>query len=191
MRLTPHTAHDYAAALAALLPPGKAWEWPEGGLGDAMLFGTAEELARLDADGQAVLDRAIDTHRPKAASWHIDAYRRIAFEAVSIAPEILPRKPFTVGSKAGQRLWSHAAPGLDFPVPLVRVDHLVGPFRAGSKAGERLWGRESRAILYVRYYKTVVDPAKLAAALSEFQQSHVFLWFEDITGQGGFYHAQN
>ncbi|WP_407059064.1 hypothetical protein ACKZDW_13385 [Ralstonia syzygii subsp. celebesensis] len=37
MKLTTHTTRDYIDALKALLPPGAAWEWPEGGMGDAML----------------------------------------------------------------------------------------------------------------------------------------------------------
>jgi len=189
MKITAHTPREFADAIRALLPPGAAWEWPEGGLGDGMLRGTAEELARVEASAQQVLDNAIDTHRPKSSSWHISEYRRIAQEALAAngIGETLPRRPAAIGSRIGDRLWSHAAPDLTFPVDLVRVDHLLGPARIGSRIGDQLWGSRSRYILRVRYYRSVVDPAVLWAALAEFQQSHVFLWFEDITGAGGKY----
>lgn len=187
MKITPHSARDYADALKALLPPGAAWDWPEGGTGDTMLLGAAAELARIDAATQAVLDNAIETHRPKLGSWHISAYRAAALEALGDLTETMPRKTFAVGSKVGDRLWSHAAPELTFPIALVQIDHLVGPFRIGSKVGDRLWGTRSRYVLRVRYYRSVVDPAVLWEALTAFKQAHVFLWFEDITGVGGIY----
>lgn len=187
MKVKTHTTREFADALKALLPPGAAWEWPEGGLGDAMLLGTAEELVRVEAAAQAVLDNAIETHRPKTSSWHISEYRRVAEEALGGLAETMPRRPFSIGSRIGARLWSAAAPGLTFPVALVQVDHLFGPARVGSRIGDRLWGPRSRYILRVRYYRSLVDPKVLWDALSAFQQSHVYLWFEDITGVGGSY----
>lgn len=180
-----HTPRQFADAIKALLPPGAAWDWPEGGVGDALLLGTAQELARVEAATQGVLDKAIEMHRPNDSSWHISQYRRVANEAIAGVTETMPRCPFAVGSTVGQRLWSHAAPGLTFPVDLVQVDHLVGPFRVGSHVGERLWGTRSRYVLRVRYYRSVVDPQVLWEALMNFKQAHVFLWFEDITGIGG------
>lgn len=191
MKITAHSPREFADAIKALLPPGAAWEWPEGGLGDGMLLGTAEELSRVEAAAQQVLDNAIETHRPKTSSWHITAYQRVAEEALGGLTETMPRRPFAIGSKVGQRLWSQAAPGLDFPIALVRVEHLLGPARVGnghgSRIGDRLWGTRGRYVLRVRYYRSVVNPAVLWEALSAFQQSHVFLWFEDISGVGGSY----
>lgn len=187
MKVAQHSAREFAGALKALLPPGAAWEWPQGGTGDALLLGTAEELARVEAQAQVVLDSAIEAHRPKISSWHISAYRRVAREALGGLTEPLPRRPFTVGSKVGQRLWGQAAPGQNFPIALVQVDHLLGPFRVGSHAGDRLWGTRGRYVLRVRYYRSVVNPAVLWEALSAFKQAHVFLWFEDISGIGGSY----
>ncbi|MFV8669680.1 hypothetical protein ACNRC9_11755 [Ralstonia pseudosolanacearum] len=187
MKLTTHTTRDYIDALKALLPPGAAWEWPEGGMGDAMLAGTAVELERLEAGTQAVLDTAIELHRPKFGNWHIREYRRVAAEAIAGVGEPMPRRMAAIGSTVGDRLWSHAAPALTFPVALVQVDHLVGPARVGSRIGDGLWGTRSRYVLRVRYYRSVVDPAVLWQALAAFQQAHVFLWFEDITGVGGSY----
>lgn len=186
MKLPRYSAGQYAGALQVLLPPGQAWQWPAGGLGDAMLQGTAQELARVGAHGQQVLDAAIDAHRPAYSSWHIDEYRRVANEAIGTLQEPA-RRAFTVGSKAGQRLWSRTGAALTFPIDLVQVSHLVGPMRVGSKAGQRLWGTRSRYVLLVRYYRTVVDVQALWEALDAFKQAHVYLWFEDISGAGGSY----
>lgn len=109
----------------------------------------------------------------------------MANEAIAGVTEAMPRTMFGVGSHVGARLWSVAAPGLTFPVDLVQVDHLIRPLRAGSVVGDRCWGHRSRYILRVRYYRSVVDPEVLWNALADFKQSHVFLWFEDITGIGG------
>lgn len=187
MQLTPYTATDYADAQRALLPPGAAFDWPQGGFGDTLLKGMGEELARIGADTQKVLNNAIEQHRPKHSNWHISEYRRVAQEAIAGVVETMPRRTFAVGSHVGDRLWSAAAPGLNFPVPLVQVDHLVGPFRVGSHAGDRLWGTRGRYVMWVRYYRSVVDPKTLWDALDKFKQAHVRLWFVDITGVGGNY----
>jgi hypothetical protein len=203
MRINPHTPADYTGALKALLPPGRAWEWKSGGkgLGHALLSGTAEELARAESGAPGVLDHAVDTHRPRYSSWHIDAYRRVAKEALAAAgiAEPLPRRPFAVGSHVGERLWSIAVTdpdsGADFDVPLCEVFHFFAPMGVGRHVGDgsgrdpaaRLWswaGR-TRYILLVRYYKSVAPPQLLWDALANFKQAHVFLWFEDITGVGG------
>lgn len=187
MKLKRHTDRDYVNAYLALLPPGAAWKWPEGGFGDALLLGLAQEPVRLEGDIQAVLDAAIERHRPATRSWHIDEYRKVAAKAIAGVSETMPRKPFAVGSKVGDRLWSHAAPTLTFPVDLVRIDHLLGPLRVGSRVGDRLWSTRSRYVIRVRYYRSVVDPKVLWDALTAFKQEHVYLWFEDITGVGGSY----
>ncbi|MDR2195577.1 MAG: hypothetical protein LBE50_03085 [Gallionellaceae bacterium] len=69
----------------------------------------------------------------------------------------------------------------------VQVDHLLGPFRVGSHAGDGLWGHRSRYIMRVRYNGLIVNAVALWEALAAFKQSHVYLWFEDTTGTGGFY----
>lgn len=206
MQLASHTPSDYADAQRALLPPGAAFDWPQGGMGTALLLGMAQELARVGDSAQPVLDRAIEQHRPKQQSWNIAEYRRVAQAALAGVSETLPRRAFTVGSRVGQRLWSQRnhqvfavgshvgdplwsgnTPRADFPVELCRVDHLLGPFRVGSKAGDSLWSAHGRYVLRVRYYSSVVDPKPLWDALMAMKQAHVFLWFEDITGAGGNY----
>ena len=110
---------------------------------------------------------------------------RVANEALAGVTETMPRRTFAVGSTVGDRVWSSAAPGLIFPVDLVRIDHLLGPFRVGSRVGDRLWSANGRFVLRVRYYRSVVNPQVIWDALMAFKQAHVYLWFEDITGVGG------
>jgi len=199
MKLSPHTADDFTGAIRALLPPGKAWEWPEGGLGAVMLRGTAEELARLESGIPGVLKHAIDTHDPKYSSWHISEYQRVCDEALAAAgiAETLPRKTCAIGARIGDRLWSIDASNTTFTVPLVQCFHLFAPMTIGRHAGDgsgrdpaaRLWSVAGRAryVLLVRYYRSVVDPEIVRAALEAFRQAHVAFWFEDITGVGGNY----
>lgn len=185
MQIHPHSAADYALAMQALLPPGAAWSWSAGSFGFSMLEATSQELARVEAATQGVLDNAIETHRPSVASYHISAYRAKAHAALAGIVETMPRKMLAVGSRVGDRCWSDNGPSTTFPVPLVQVDHLVGPLRVGSRVGDRCWGTRSRHVLRVRYYRSVVPSHVLWDALKAFKQAHVFLWFEDITGHGG------
>lgn len=186
MKLKQYTARHFAEANKALLPPGAAWQWPTGGFGDNFIQAQSQEFARLDAEIQGVIDYATTIHTPAEANWHINEYRRVANAALNGLAETMPRKPFAVGSAAGDRVWSEAAPAQIFPIDLLKVDHLVGPLRAGrSYAGDYCWGERSRYILRVRYYASVVDPRPIWEALQAFKQAHVFLWFEDITGIAG------
>lgn len=184
MQVTAYTASDYADAQRALLGPGAAYAWPNGGFGHALLTGMGAELERVGRGAQQVLDTAIEQHRPGFGNWHISEYRRVAQEAIAGVVEA-PRKKACIGSKIGDRLWSAAVP--DFPVDLLHVDHLVGPARIGSKIGSRLWTARGRYVIQVRYYSSVVDPKPIWDALATCKQAHVYLWFEDITGAGGSY----
>jgi hypothetical protein len=187
MQLKSHLPNDYADAQRALLPPGAAFDWPQGGLGDALLQGMGQEPARVGDGAQQLLDAAIAQHTPKAVSWHIDAYRKVANDALIGVAEVMPRRTFAVGGHVGDRVWSAAAPATTFSMPLVKVDHLVGPLRVGSHVGDGCWTSVGRMVLRVRYYRSVVNPKLLWDALTAFKQAHVWLWFEDITGSGGAY----
>ena len=181
-----HAVTDYADAVMALLPPGAAWNWTKGGTGYALVSSSCAEFTRLEADIRAVLYSAIKTHAPKFQSWHISEYQRVAENAIAGVTELFPRHAATIGCHIGNRLWSGNAQNETFHVPLVTVNRLEGPAHIGRRIGDRLWGHYGRYVLVVRYYKSVVDPALLWDALMAFKQSHVFLWFEDITGVGGY-----
>lgn len=181
MQLNTYTAQDFLSALRALLPPGEAWQWPAGGQGDAVLLATSQELVRVNAQVQGVLDRAIELHKPKSKSWRLIDYKNVA--VLSQAGVVEPtRKAFVAGSKAGARLWKN--PPATFAVPLLDVS-VAKPFTAGSAAGSRCWSGRARFILVVRYYKTVVNVQALLDALNAFKQAHVYLCLMDITGNGG------
>ena len=186
-----YDAREYADAMHALLPPGQAWYWEKGRFGDELLLGVAQELARIDAAKNDILNEAIELHQPHYMSWRLKDYQQVANDVLSNVTEIFPRKTATIGSHIGDRLWSINAPNETFPVPLVTVKHLEGPARIGSRIGNRLWGHYGRYILVVRYYKSVVDAVLIWNALMDFKQSHVFLWFEDITSVGGIIYEKN
>lgn len=184
MKIKKHTQREFADALKGYLPPGQAWKWPEDGFGDQLLMGAALEFARAEDSVQLVLDNAIERHRPQASSWHIDEYRRVATAAMGATSEAMPRRTAAIGGHIGDRLWSHEAPGETFQIDLLHLD-MVGPARIGSRIGDRLWGHRSRAVLLVRYYRSVVDPKPIWDALMAFKQAHIYLWFIDISGTGG------
>jgi hypothetical protein len=182
LQITQHSVSEFADVFRALLPLGKAWEWPLGGTGDQLLKGVAVELTRLELAAQAVLDDAIALHQPKTSSWRIADYQAVADESQLGVIESLPRLPFTSGSHAGDRLWASPVP--TFAVPLVKVSQ-ARPFCAGSRCGDALWGHRDRCVVLVRYFHGVVDTAKLTTALLAFKQAHAFLFFQDITRNGG------
>lgn len=178
-----YTARNFADAMLALLPPGAAWEWPQGGTGDALMVAMGQELARVQAELPAILDRAIAIHKPGSDSFTLGDYRALAQQVVAGVVEG-QRQPLRVGSKVGDRLWSHSP--ATFAVPLLQID-FMRPARVGGRVGMALWGHRTRVVLRVRYYVSVVDPQSLWIALYAFKQAHVFLWFEDISGSGGAY----
>lgn len=182
MRLEQHSAADFAEAIRALMPPGAVWEWGQGGLGESLMTGPAQELARVDAQVNPLLAATVDLHRPKALSWRLVDYRAVASASQANQAEQVPRAAFAVGSAAGGRLWSNT--GAAFAVPMHRVD-VCRPFAAGSPAGARLWGERARYVLLVSYYATVADLAALREALATFKQEHMVLFFIDITQSGG------
>lgn len=177
-------AREYADATHSLLPPGQAWNWDEGGFGDTLMLGVAQELARIDAAKNGILNAAIELHRPHYMSWRLSDYQAVADTVVAIIQEALPREPFVAGSVAGDRLWEPAEPGEQVPVRLVRCEHLVGPFITGEAvSGNRLCS--TPYMLLVWYYASVVDPYAIRDALLDFAQGHVSVYMIDVTGWGG------
>ena len=52
----------YAQQLRQLLPPGAAFRWPEGGVGDSLLLAMAAELVRVHEAGSEMVDAALADH---------------------------------------------------------------------------------------------------------------------------------
>lgn len=151
MRLPVYTASDFVSAFGQLLPPGRAWAWPEGGFGRRMLTGVAQELVRVDSQAQDVLDTSVRVHTPKPASWSVAGYRAVA--------------------EASQPAASAAAFAVGLSV------HVPRPFHAGSRAGGRCWSVWARYLLVVNYSPLVTDLAALRQALDHHRQAHTTLLF--------------
>jgi hypothetical protein len=181
MNLLTHDVRQYTDSLKALLPPGQAWEWSEGGFGDELVLATAQELARVDVATQSVLDDAIELHRPAASGFTLADYQDVA----DAATQITPRKPCTIGSTVGYRLWSHNAPISVTPDSSVTLSHLMQPCAIGSYIGKELWSKYCRYYLQVRFDKSIINKADLYDALMSFKQAHVYLYVVDVADMGG------
>jgi len=175
MKLITHDARQYADSLQALLPLGKAWEWEQGSFGDNLILSTAQELARVDNATQDVLDAAIELHRPKNTTYTLADYQAVADSAT----QVIPRKPCTIGSDVGYRLWSHNAPVSVSPAPKVTLSHLIQPAAIGQTVGYPLWSKYSRYYLRVSFDISIINKEALYAALRAFKQAHVFLYIDD------------
>lgn len=163
MQLDTHTPQDFLAALRALLGPGEAWQWPDGGQGEAMLLATAQELARVNAQVQGALDLAVIRHSPKAKTWRLVDYRAVA-ETSQIG----------VSAKVS--------------ISLSNVQPLV----AGFKAGAKCWSRGAKFILMVSYDGSRVDAEALWMTLLDFKQAHVLVWLVNTGADPGeVWHVQN
>lgn len=158
MRLITHDARQYAESLKALRPLGAAWEWELGGFGDNLTLATAQELARLDADAQLVMDEAIELHRPAKLDHTLSAYQRVADAATQLT----------------------AAGNSVNPAPVVVVSHLIPPATIGCRIGNKLWTVSCRYYLRVQFSATLINAEVLLAALNEFKQAHIFLFVENI-----------
>jgi hypothetical protein len=157
MQLTAHTSDEFLQALKALLPPGDAWQWPDGGTGHALLLGTAQEPVRLEAQVQTVLDDAIAAHRVAAGSWRLVDYQTVAS---------------TSQSGVAQQAVSVSRPS---------------PLAAGFKTGRRVWGPRARYVLLVSFLSTTVNAQALWDALIAFKLAHIFIWMVDASGQWSWY----
>lgn len=178
MKNLAHDARQYADALKALLPMGAAWDWAVDSFGDGLVFATAQELARIDAATQLVLDEAIVLHQPAQGVVTLADYQRVA----DAATVIIPRKPAAIGHAIGYRLWSQNAPvsGSPDPNPKVVCSHLLQPAAIGRHIGDALWSLDCRYYLRVQFDHSVIDSAVVLGALMAFKQAHVFLYVEDV-----------
>lgn len=94
------TVEDYLQALIALAPKGDAWPLDEGDstLRD-LLYGLAEEWARLDARTQALLNEA----DPRTTTECIDDWERVLElpDNCGIAPDSLQKRRAAAAAKYG------------------------------------------------------------------------------------------
>lgn len=169
------TAAEFARALAALLPNGTAWQWPAGGLGDDLLNGTAQELARVNAQTAPLIEAAIDAHRPGTAQYLLSDYQAIADDNTVI----IPRQPATIGSAIGYRLWSQNAPEAVSPAPVVTLTCNLNPGTIGDTIGTQLWSSRARYYLRIQCDRSLINMPVLIAALTDFKQAHVCLYLAD------------
>ena len=63
-------------SLRQLLPPGKAWDWIEGGVGDSVLKALADELVRLGGDAEALAAQSVELHTPPTRDWSTAGWQR-------------------------------------------------------------------------------------------------------------------
>lgn len=178
MKNLAHDARQYADGLKALLPVGAVWDWAIDSFGDGLVLGTAQELARIDAATQLVLDEAIALHKPAQGVVTLADYQRVA----DAATVIIPRKPAAIGHAIGYRLWSNNAPiaGSPDPNPKVVCSHLLQPFAIGCHIGDVLRAADARYYLRVQFDHSVIDSAIVLGALMAFKQAHVYLYVEDV-----------
>jgi hypothetical protein len=170
-----YSAVNYAGALAALLPTGKAWEWGSGGFGDSLLLATAQELARVGASAADVLDDAIALHRPSLSGHTLVDYQAVAY-AATYAKD---RKPLAAGFRVGDRAWSSIC-GAGASLPHVAVVGVVCPMVVGFAVGSSSWSMAARYYLTVYFDHSIIDSARLLAALRDYKQAHVYLFVQDV-----------
>ncbi|KAF7600165.1 MAG: hypothetical protein CGU28_04175 [Candidatus Dactylopiibacterium carminicum] len=92
-----------------MLPPGKAWEWPEGSFGDDLLVATATELARIESEALSLLDAAIALYKPRYRGWSLADYQDVAGAAVGVGVATVDggiAPPCAGLSRVGARTWS-------------------------------------------------------------------------------------
>lgn len=99
-------AHLVDADAVVVLDAAPANDTP--GFGAVLMTGPAQELARIDAEVNPLLDAAVGQHRPKALSWRLVDYSAIA-QAVDPGASLKTVRPFCAGSSAGGLLWSGRA----------------------------------------------------------------------------------
>lgn len=139
-------AASYADQLRALLPTGAAWPTdPDSNLGQ-LLAGIAEELARVDARSEALLDEA----DPRTTLELLGDWERVAGlpDACFGQPDNIPERQVAVVSRisgvGGQSraYFSELAASLGY---VVTIDEFR-PFRCGDVCGGRTYGAEWRHV---------------------------------------------
>jgi len=162
------TAADYAVLLRQLLPVGSAWDFgPDSAFAD-LLGGLAEELARIDARGQDLLEEA-DPHTTLEllADWERNTGLP---DACFGAPDNVPERQIAVAQRitglGGQSraYFINLAAQLGY---IVTIDEFA-PFEVGSLAGDLCYSEEWRFVWRVNVLPPETDLPARQFLLSEF-----------------------
>lgn len=135
-------APAYAAQLRQLLPPGAAWEAPEGGVLAGLLLGLGEEFARIDARGIDLLEEA----DPRSALETLPDWERVA-----ALPDACTGAPDTAAERQAALHQKLTRPGAQNAAAYVELAARAGfaieieehrPLRSGFLAGARCNGAD-------------------------------------------------
>lgn len=136
----PRTADAYAAQLRALLPRGKAWEFPPDGPFAGLLLGLAEEFTRIDGRTLDLLEEA----DPRTTLELLPDWERIAAlpDACTGAPDNAAERQAALHQKLNRIGAENAATYIELAA---RVGYIIRieehrPARIGMRIGERLNG---------------------------------------------------
>lgn len=133
------SSQDYALLLSQLLPPGQAFSQEPGSVYSELLAGLAEELARIDARGEDLLEEAFpDTTNEVFAEW---------LRMVGV-PDVCSAVAITITDERAQLIQKLTAQAGQSPDFYVRLAASLGylarvlefrEFVAGSSAGDPLY----------------------------------------------------
>lgn len=133
-------AAAYAGALRQLLPPGPAWDAPDGGTFAGLLLALGEEFARIDARGLDLLEEA----DPRTALETLPDWERVAAlpDACTGAPETAAERQAALHQKLTRPGAQNAAAYIELAA---RAGYAIEiqehrPLRTGFSAGARCNG---------------------------------------------------
>lgn len=172
-----------AAALTALLPPGRAWQWKNGGVGNRLFTGMGKELARLIVD----LQRLRFEGTPTTTLEMIDEWEYavgLPDPCMEIpAADIDARRAAVIARLAGVPTFTEAriveiGADLGYTVTLVTIP----PSRAGlARAGEELAGADVYAQLILIWAGSGTVPPALVCAVMAEKPAHNVVEFHNGT----------
>ncbi len=138
------TAADYRAQLQALLPQGPAWPREEDATLTKFLAGLAEELARVDARAQVLIEEA----DPRTTLELLPDWERVAGlpDTCTVQPDTLQERRAALVAKltalggASRQYFIDVAAALGFAITITELGpFLAGHSAAGDAAGSEAW----------------------------------------------------
>lgn len=139
----------YQAQLLALLPTGRAWPREPDTVLARLLLGQADELARIDARAEALLEEA----DPRTASELLPDWERVAglpdgcTQIAATTPERRVAAAGRIGDRGGQSLAYFTQLALSYGVAVRIEEGRSGD--CGMECGERLAGDGWRHVWFV------------------------------------------